>query len=85
MKTKHVRDWKGDLQPAPQVKGKLCKEHADLQVRLVQQGIDRFAVIYGLQVKERMNYGDAASEYGACLMHALACDGKLDNRSKGER
>lgn len=64
--------------------GKLCDVRAGLGVRLIQQGKDLFAVVYGRQIKERLNYAEAASEYGACIMHALACDGKLDNRKKGE-
>lgn len=51
-------------------------------VTLIQTGIDRFTVTYGKQVKERLNYAQAAMEYGSCIMHALACDGKLDNREK---
>lgn len=54
-------------------------------IKLTQQGIDRFTVIYGKQTRKGMTYTQAAQELGACIMHALACDGKLDNREKGER
>ena len=54
-------------------------------VKLEQQGIDQFTVTYGLQVKRRLSYNDAATELGASIMHALACDGLLDNREKGEQ
>jgi len=54
-------------------------------VTLEQTGIDRFTVTYGKQVKSGLRYGQAATELGACIMHALACDGKLDNREKGEK
>jgi hypothetical protein len=53
-------------------------------VRLVQTGFDRFTVEYGLSVKRNLTYGQAAAEYGACIMHALACDGHLDNRTRSE-
>jgi hypothetical protein len=49
-------------------------------VRLLQFGRDDFTVVYGLQIKSGLNYTDAAYEFGCCVMHALACDGKLDNR-----
>lgn len=55
-------------------------------VILTQQGRDNFTVRYGLQVREGLDYADAAAEFGACVMHACACDGLLDNQQgKGER
>lgn len=53
-------------------------------VRLIQTGFDQFTVQYGKQIKRGLNYGDAASELGACLMHLCACEGRLDNRTKAE-
>jgi len=64
-----------------------CIELSDTAypIRLEQTGKDNFIVTYGLQVKDHLTYGQAAKELGCCIMHALACDGKLDNRAKGER
>ena len=56
-----------------------------LPIALTQQGIDRFTVTYWKQIKAGLTYGQAATELGACIMHAVACGGKLDNREKGER
>lgn len=53
-------------------------------VELQQQGRDNFTVVYGKQVKEKLTYGAACTELGAAIMHALACDGRLDNE-KGRR
>jgi len=36
-----------------------------------------FTVTYGQQVKPDLSYNSAAKELGACLMHALTCDGRL--------
>ena len=47
-------------------------------IKLSQQGADKFTVTYGKQVKKDLNYDLAALELGACIMHALACDGLLD-------
>lgn len=65
---------------------KICDYRSDLAfpVALLQTGVDRFTVQYGLQIKTGLNYARAAAEYGECVMHALACDGRLDNRTKGE-
>ncbi len=66
----------------------ICHETIIVQqwpVRLIQNGVDSFTVTYGKQTKSKLNYAQAALEYGACIMHALACEGKLDNRDKGER
>jgi hypothetical protein len=38
-----------------------------------------FTVTYGKQIKHRLDYIDAATELGCCIMHALACDSLLDN------
>lgn len=46
----------------------------------VKQGANgRFSVRYGKQLKEDLDYDEAAKEFGYCVFHALACDGKLDN------
>lgn len=54
-------------------------------LQLEQRGKDNFRVTYGKQVDDNLNYGEAAAKLGQALMHSLACDGKLDNRAKGER
>lgn len=61
------------------------KVSGNFEIRLEQQGKDRFTVVYGLQVKKDLDYATAAAELGACIMHSLALEGKLDNREKGER
>ncbi len=53
-------------------------------IELRQQGVDRFSVRYGLQLKTHLNYASAAKELGACIMHKAACDGALDNREPEE-
>lgn len=54
-------------------------------IQLTQQARNRFSVQYGKQVKSGLNYTQAATELGACIMHAAACNDKLDNRMPGER
>ena len=58
---------------------------AGSDITLSQQGRNNFSVEYGKQLAQMMPYNEAALELGACIMHALACDGKLDNRLKGEK
>ena len=48
-------------------------------IKLEQSGPDNFTVTYGAQVKSWLNYERAAREFGECIFHALACDGRLDN------
>ena len=50
-------------------------------VKVEQYGGGLFRVTYGLQVKRGLTYADAAKEFGECVFHALACDGKLDNNA----
>ncbi len=58
---------------------RICYNNLDYDIKLLQSGRDNFTVVYGKQVKKKLNYGDAASELGAAIMHAAACDGILDN------
>jgi hypothetical protein len=53
-------------------------------ITLEQDGPDDFTVTYGKQVRAHLSYGAAATELGACIMHALALDGMLDNRDPEE-
>jgi hypothetical protein len=55
-------------------------EIGGMQIRLIQQGVDNFTVVYWQQVKRNLTYAKAAAEYGACIMHACACASQLDNR-----
>jgi hypothetical protein len=54
-------------------------------IRLLQSSPDNFTVVYGKQVTKGLTYGAAASELGSCIMHFLACEGKLDNSKKGKQ
>ncbi len=65
---------------------KVCFELATLAlpIKLEQTGKDSFTTTYGLEVKSGLTYAQAASSLGGVIMHALACEGKLDNRMKGE-
>lgn len=47
-------------------------------IKLEQTGKDRFVVTYGSQVTSGLGYLAAASELGTSIMHALACEGKMD-------
>lgn len=68
---------------------RLCWKNTDspsgFAVALHQFGRDSFQVTYGKMVTRRLSYIAAAGELGAALMHRAACDGKLDNRSVGEK
>ena len=62
---------------------KTCIEITDLAfpIKLEQSetGPQLFKVTYGKQVNHGLIYEEAAQELGELIMHALACDGKLDN------
>jgi len=54
-------------------------------IKLEQNGIDNFTVTYGKQSDANLTYGKAAAKLGQAMMHWLACEGRLDNREKGQR
>jgi hypothetical protein len=57
---------------------------AGFEIRLDQSGPDNFRVTYGKQVDSGLSYTRAASTLGESIMHALTCEGELDNRTIGE-
>lgn len=81
MKTKLC--FSADAMSLPIVEGKPTASRWLIQ--LSQTGIDRFEVRYGAQANTSLSYGQAATKLGQALMHALACEGKLDNRERDER
>ena len=52
--------------------------HGAHLIELRQQGRNRFSVRYGLQLRERLSYTEAAQELGACIMHNAACESLLE-------
>lgn len=69
---------------------RLCWNFADLQtpwgpIKLEQHGVNSFRVTYGLEVKDRLSYGEACAALGQAQMHWLSCESHIDNRQRGER
>ena len=52
-------------------------------IKLEQRTNCRFRLTYGVEVRDNLNYGDAADALGRSILHALSCDGKIDNRELG--
>lgn len=65
----------------PARKPKLCYaiKIAGYSITLEQQAKSNFIVTYGKQVDRNLSYNNAALMFGAAIMHALACEGRLDN------
>lgn len=69
--TDELNNWKA--QPAE------CFTLPAMEITLGQQGRDNFTVTYGKQVNSNLPYGEACAKLGKAILHALACEGKLDN------
>ena len=54
-------------------------EIAGYDIVLLQKEPDNFTVQYGAEVKSNLDYSQAAKSIGFCIMHALSCDGKIDD------
>jgi hypothetical protein len=48
-----------------------------VKVEQDQTKAGRFTVTYGAQVRQGLDYADAAREFGLCVFHALAVNGEL--------
>lgn len=54
-------------------------EHAgEFTITLEQRESGKFRVTYGKQVRDYLDYADAACDLGKCLMHDIACSGQMD-------
>ncbi len=71
---------------AQKPRGTLCHQVLDLNwdIQLLQEGPNDFTVVYGSSVRDGLTYNEAALEYGAVIMHALACRGLLNSNTKEE-
>jgi hypothetical protein len=54
-------------------------EIAGYDIVLLQNDHDNFTVQYGAEIESNLDYSQAAKSMGFCIMHALSCDGKLDD------
>jgi len=52
-------------------------EDLDYPILLLQEGNDRFSVVYGQQAKTGLGYSAAKEKFADCLFHALALAGKF--------
>lgn len=57
----------------------------NFDITLAQNSAGKFRVTYGLQVNNGLNYARAAQLLGEAILHALACDGMLDNSERACR
>lgn len=53
--------------------------NGDHDVKLEQRANGKFRITYGKEVHDRLNYDEAAREYGYCVFHSLACASKLED------
>ena len=52
---------------------------AGYDIVLLQNEPDNFTVQYGAKIESNLDYSQAAKLIGFCVMHALSCDGKINN------
>ena len=63
---------------APEPGHALCFQFENVTLQQVPGKRSRgFLVRYGMQVKGKLSYSEAASELGACLMHQAACNDQM--------
>lgn len=50
-----------------------------IKIEQQRSGKELFRVIYGQSVKNGLSYKQACTEIGACILHALCCEGLASN------
>lgn len=77
-----AHDWEGKPRGMPRPTGtgwvRRATYHGELIEVWKRRRGDEFAIVYGLQITEGLDYARAAYELGRAIMHALNCDGELD-------
>lgn len=75
-----------DSNKPARISGAKVYEITDLEfgVALHQNDFDKFTVVYGRSVKAGLTYADACDHLGRSILHALACAGRIDNRTRAE-
>lgn len=69
----------------------VCAKFYDGYIRLEQYGRERatgmdcFRVVYGRQIDDDLDYGQACTKLGQALLHYLSCESLVDNREHGKR
>lgn len=51
---------------------------AGYEITLLQKNERTFSVVYGYDQTHNLDYVQASQILGACMMHALTCEGKID-------
>ena len=54
-------------------------EIAGYNIILLQNNHANFTVQYGAKIESNLDYSKSAKSIGFCIMHALSCDGKINN------
>ena len=67
----HYTDWQGIKQPVKFPKGNILAQCGD--VSLVQTSLDKYAVVYGLEVTTGMPRQWAANSFGNACIHQAEC------------
>lgn len=66
------RDSTGILRKIAWPKGRVIARCGE--VFMLQTSRNRYSVVYGLQVHNRMSYGEASSDFGHCCIHQAECE-----------
>ena len=51
----------------------------DTEVELTSYKNGKFAVKYGKQFTSNLDYAEACSELGSCILHSLTCAGNMED------
>lgn len=63
----------------PKTQDPVFKLDLAFPITLTQQSPNQFTVQYGRQVRDELTYEQAAVELGYSILHALACDARINN------
>lgn len=70
-KPKTATNWRGIQEEIPWPKGHIVLRCGD--VYLIRQKKEKFAIVYGLQVSEGLDYSQAARQLGESCLHQAGC------------
>lgn len=70
-------NWEGTETPIQRPPGSILAADPRGPVELIRRSRGRYAVVYGLQVNDMMDWQEASRVYGKSIFHMLECEGLI--------
>lgn len=71
-------NWEGTETPIQRPLGPILAADPRGPIELIRRARDRYAVVYGLMIRDMMDWEEASRVYGESIFHMLECEGLIE-------